>query len=359
MKKINIEHMLDWLHVRGQLKKRDQAQAFLLSQNTLFEPNSRLSVFIQLFPSLIAFFFIGMTLIYYWVSYPSFHSITTLYLGIIGISIGLLLEYKKKQYLHMLSFPTLLVGKLLFTLGCIALPLNILDNPSKMTLGIMLVTLITYGIYPHFLDRLLSCIACLGGIFYHCLLAFDAYSNVYYAGYFFSLLILISFLFTWPKKTYALEPLSYAALCMLGVSALFLNPFPLFNQYTNYWTVHLLYFQYSACLLNIFLFIYLSGGFAQLYRLHLFYACVGLFILSTVASTSILIAIALLVFGYGKHIKTISVLGGILFSISIIEYYYSMPASFLYKSIFSIGIGMFLLGIRIVVQYEHWDKKGA
>ena len=106
----------------------------------------------------------------------------------------------------------------------------------------------------------------------------------------------------------------------------------------------------------IALFAWVAKGRNKLKTEPLLLACIGALLLGIISAPSILFAIALMVLGYAKHEKKLTIIGGLLMPVFLFYYYYNLEVSLLVKSLILIGSGMVLLVGSFYMQYKGWSK---
>ena len=205
------------------------------------------------------------------------------------------------------------------------------------------------------IDRFLSSLLCFVSILMNFLIQFN--SDIPFFIYFIYLIALVGFLICWRHKTAKWNPLMYAAIIALCFCVFFISStfYPAIANIPPVWKIPLIYFDLIMGFALCLLFLYFAGGFNNLYELNILTACIAIMILACVANAGILLSIGLMVLGYGKHLKSITILGAIFLCLFLIEYYYSLSTTLSYKATLLIATGLVLLLGRFVMKYEHWD----
>jgi uncharacterized membrane protein len=85
------------------------------------------------------------------------------------------------------------------------------------------------------------------------------------------------------------------------------------------------------------------------------FSCISLLLLSIITTNGILLSIGLLMLGYAKHERVLSVLGSVFLGLFLIYYYYSLPYTLDYKAAILVVSGCALLASRWVIKLMKWD----
>jgi len=248
----------------------------------------------------------------------------------------------KHSFLIQASFASMVVGKTLFIFGIG----NNLDFRWGITLGLLIVTGITYHIYRMSIDRFLSSFALLFSILVNIFWDRDGSSSreLLLNGFFLFQFAGAAIMLVYSKIKCDYIPLSYAFTFSLCASILFLISSAFINIVLT-------------CGL-ITLFGWAAGGIEKLKTAPLLLASICAVLLGFISAPGILLTIILMVLGYAKHDKLLIIVGALLMPIFLFLYYYNLDISLLKKSGIIIGSGVVLLAGRFYLQRKIWNERG-
>lgn len=358
----SIQNLLDWLDVKGLLKNRNHAEAYLLcDQNAPYVP-----LYIHVLMGFGAFMgcsFISSLL--FAMNVLSTQNYSYLITGLIFIILALVCYYPfryARALLHSFSTQSalifMLIGKIFFVVGSFYAfqDTQSIDNLWVITISLFIITLATYFIFPNIVDRFISCLATLLSLLFNLLNEFN--NNIPLFIIFILSLAILYGLYIWRDRPKAWDPLvivSVIFICFMSIflSSYFLSYVPLQDPF---WKVPLLAFNLILAVFLIALCFHFSGKLSTFFELPILFACVSIIILSLISNNGVMWSIGLLMLGYGKHHRGLITFGIIFLILFLIEYYYSLQLTLQYKSFLLIGSGVFLLMIRSIMKYLNWEK---
>lgn len=221
-----------------------------------------------------------------------------------------------------------------------------------ITFSLLIVSLPTYFLFPHALYRWLSILALLISILYN--MSFHSVNNLFSFIFFLSELTLIYFLLVGKNVASFLKPFHYALIVSLLLHSLVLTLVPITPTQL---IVPIMGFNAALVIFLIALFLHLAPSPSSLQRLDLLAGGICLLLLTFIATPGILLALALLLIGYGFHERAFIILGVISLVLFVGFYYYILSVNLLHKSIILIANGGVLLIARFIMHWQKWDKK--
>ena len=240
----------------------------------------------------------------------------------------------KQSFFIQSSLAFIVVGQLLLFIAVTSL----LDSFWTAIFVLVILTSITYYFYHLSVDRFLSSFGLLLFVWT------DLFGNdqtLLFNGFFLVQLVVAGLLLTDSKVKNDYIPLAYALVFSLSINVLFVESFVV---------------NIFVAIGLIALFAWVAEGRNKLKTQPLLLACIGALLLGIISAPSILFAIALMVLGYAKHEKKLTIIGGLLMPVFLFYYYYNLEVSLLVKSLILIGSGMVLLVGRFYMQYKGWSK---
>ncbi len=363
MKSYSVQSILDWLETKDLLKNRKQAEAYVLSHSNI----DRLPIYIHLLMGIGAIIgcwcVIGLLIATHIIDYKN--EISLLSSGAISIIIALVFYYTMRYKTALIqsfglqcALILMVAGKVLFVLGFSELtkyqylPLS---EDWMWTLGIFIVTVPMYFCFPIQLDRFVSCLALLGSILFNTLALYQFNLNFFL--YFLVLILSTGLLFSWRNKTLSWSPLGYAVVIVLYACTLHLSTIlnaDLILQHQKL-MIPVMYFKISLGVALVLLCLILNRERSRSIQLSTLAACGGLLLLSFVATPGILVSLGLIILGYAKHEKALTILGGVFLFLFLIYYYYSLPYPLDYKAGVLVATGAVLFAARFIIKSMNWD----
>jgi len=365
MKAYSVQSILDWLSTKGLLTNRAQAEAFILCDENMTKLPAYIHVLMGIGAVLGSFCIIGLLIATKIISFDNEKSL--LISGFSCIVFACILYYFIRHQRTLLnSFGLqcalifMIVGKSLFVVGFYTNFQHLIAPINKdwmITLGILLVTLFTYSIFPLWVDRFLSTLSLLCSLAFNMLFQFD--TTLYFFLFYCALVLCTGFLFLWPKKTLFWNPLSYSCvitLCICAVDLVSSFYGSGLQGKTPSFVLPTLYFNIATGFGLIGLCFILAGRYNRT-QLFMLFACIGLLILSLISNTGILLAIGFLILGYAKHDNVLTILGGLFLALFLIYFYYSLPYTLDYKAGILAGSGIILLASNYILKMMKWDME--
>ncbi|MBS0286810.1 MAG: DUF4401 domain-containing protein [Proteobacteria bacterium] len=356
MKNYSVQSVLDWLETKNYLTQRRFAEAYVLSHANM----TKLPLYVHFLMGVGAMLGFICVMGFLFTTIIHYDDIVSLFsVGFISMLLALLAYYTCRyktpiwQSLGLQSALILMiVGKVLVVMGFEQLanhsliPLRV---EWAITLGILLVTLPTYVLFPNPIDRFLSSTATLTSLLYNSLFLYS--TNVTFFGYFCLLMFLAGFLFIWRNKSLSWSSLNYALVITLCESVLLL---PFFSD-PSYLKVPSFAFNGVLGIALIFLCLILAQEKRQLFGISTLLACLAVLALAFVSTPGILLALGLLILGYAKHEMALNIIGGAFLCLFLILFYYELPFTLDYKAALLISTGVIMLAIRLFVKLMRWD----
>ena len=263
----------------------------------------------------------------------------------------------KHSFFMQSSFTSMAVGKMLFVFGTG----QVFHSEWGVTLGLLIITAITYPIYRMSIDRFLSSFAVLLSILVNIL--WDQYISgsreFLLNGFFLLQFTAAAILLTYSKIKRDYIPLSYAFAFSLCASILFLA---LYGEFGYWWHKELIHPAFIDVVLTgglVALFAWAAGGIEKLKTEPLLLASVGTVLLGLISAPGILLTIGLMVLGYAKHETLLIIAGALLMPVFLCLYYYNLDISLLEKSGVLIASGIVLLAARLYLKHKGWDAGGG
>jgi len=253
------------------------------------------------------------------------------------------LSYLFNTQLSLISMAT---GKILFTLGILALfdhshKFNFIDFGWLISLTILLCTLVVYPFYNLAIDRFLSIFVLLISMIFNLqqtgyIILMDLFFILQLAG--------LIFLLTNDRLTNTL-PFVYAlvfSLCSLILSMV-LSSNPILSGLLKTNATHVLIINMALTLGLIVSIGYISSHLEKLKSEAFLLAILGAILLGLLSATGISFAFILLILGREKEDRLLSVVGGVFLAIFLFFYYYNLSLTLAYKSAILVGSGVILL----------------
>jgi len=164
-------------------------------------------------------------------------------------------------------------------------------------------------------------------------------------------------LFLWKKEINALKPLNYVFAVGLPATValvVLLNIFEPGHILTPYWPSTAILASGMVCLLVL-----LAGGLDSLKKEWMVLAIAVSCLLGAFTTPGVLVAIGLLVLGYGKGDKILTAVAFIFLPVFLVLFYYALDVSLLNKSYILAGSGMALLLVRWALKQRPWARELA
>lgn len=365
MKAYSVQSILDWLTAKGLLKNRAQAEAFILCHENI----NKLPAYIHVLMGIGAFLgsccIIGLLVATEIISFNDEKSllISGLSCMVFAFILYYILRYQRtllNSFALQAALIFMVVGKILFVTGfakAFQYPVTPINKDWMISFGLLVVTLLTYYIFPLWIDRFLSTLGLLSSLIFNMLYQFD--TTLYFFLFYCGLLLCTGFLFFWPKKTLFWNPFSYSCIIALCLCAIYLVS-PLYGAdfagKSPTFVLPALYFNIASGF-GLILLTFMLAGRHNRTELFILFACVGLLILSLISNVGILLSIGFLILGYAKHEDPLIVLGGIFLALFLIYFYYSLPYTLEYKAGILAASGLVLLASNYVLKIMKWNME--
>ena len=260
----------------------------------------------------------------------------------------------KHSFCLQFSFTMMVLAKTLCVIGV----MNVWPYDWVLPLTILAVTAATYHIYPVAAERLLSVLA----VTLFCLLTVLSTDDIRgYKELVFNSLFLLQFigaavLMTRPNIKAAYKPIADALALSLCFYVLYLIDQ---NQSNIAGRREIISPIFSNVVLAgglLALCAWAAGGIARLKTEALVLTAAGIVLLGVISAPGILLTISLLVLGYAKHEKLMTIMGALFMPLFLWMYYYHMEVSLLQKSAILMGSGVVLLAARFYIQRRGFIK---
>jgi len=258
------------------------------------------------------------------------------------------------SFLMQSSFASMAVGKALFVLGIS----EFLDSGWGATLGLLIITILTYNIYRMSIDRFLSSFAVLFSFLANILwnedvggsreLLLNSFFLLQFAG--------TAILLTHGKIKRDYIPLSYAFAFSLCATVLFLASYTKFSYWMHQEHIHPMFINIVLACGLVALFGWVAGSKEKLKTKPLILASAGAVLLGFISAPGIVLALGFMILGYAKHEELLTIAGTLLLPVFLWLYYYNLDISLLGKSAVLIGSGAVLLAGHFYLKHKGWDK---
>lgn len=277
------------------------------------------------------------------------------------IAIGSLLTFSAlttKDY-QTLNIVQLLMGKIILSIAWDPL----FDNFWNFTLGLLLSTIISYPLYPSYLERFLSSLSVLISV--SIAICIHHRNDIDQLSYLFSLyflfqLIVFLFLLISPTTKHRHSPILYAlsiSLCILILGHFILNHTPNLNYFFKISTISSHSITEFALVFGLIaLIISINYTRKQLKTISTALGCFGAILLGILSVKGALLSLIFIIGGRYKRQKMLTLIGINLLPIFLFNYYYDLKTTLLQKSILLIGSGFLLLAGGIYLNLKETDK---
>ena len=351
---VSTQALIDTLAERGVLENAEQTAAFIVSRQQQREMPLYLRVLVGIGAFVASFCFMGFLGVAGIISFDSSNELVFWGLMMIGVAIPLYrASYASTgtlgpSFLVQVSFFAMATGKTLFVLGVAML----LDSGWGVPIASLIVTAATYAFYRMSIDRFLSSLAVLTSLSANLLWndMSDAMQIIWVNLFFAVQLVGVGWLMTNGRIRRAYAPIMYALLASLGfIIAMLANQHDFGQwdgQYIDLWAINGM-----MALSLIGLMSWLAGGAARLRHQPLVLASAGALVLGAVSAPGIVLAICLLVAGYGRHDRLLLISGVVMLPVFLILFYYSLDLNLAYKSAILGASGVLLLCGRVYLQW--------
>jgi hypothetical protein len=361
---INAQQLLQAWQQKKIIEKDNtvKIENFILSQKRI------LPLYLRILIGIGAFFSVNFFISFFYaarlITWDS--SITQIVWGVVFIMFALFMSHVAKykdtvaghSFLIQVSFFAMFLGKVLFVMGSINLLKPAIGDYESAALSLLLITSITYLLYPISIDRFLSPLMTLVLLFITFVTQISYYNTlqVMLNLFFLTQLVLTLFLFINEdiKKKYV--PLSYAIACSLAITTIFFSLQSKIDygwRYQEAYNLGFIKFLMIISLLGILA--YINGGYKNLYKGLCRIIALAIILLGIITQPGILLALCFITLGYARYEKPLSILGMILLAAFLFFYYYNLDVTLLEKASILIGSGMLLLAARGYMVFKRLD----
>lgn len=358
--KFNAANLLEQLSSKGFVIDEEFSD-FVINQHQKKELPLYLRALVGISAFIASLCFIGFLRVTYIISFQHKEGLIIWGLIFIASAIGLQRvaghnNTVKHSFLIQASFASMVIGKTLFLFGID----NILDFRWGITLGLLIVTGITYHIYRMSIDRFLSSFAVLFSILVNIFWDRDGSGSreLILNGFFLFQFAGAAILLVYSKIKCDYIPLSYAFTFSLCASILFLISYTEFDYWGHKELINPAFINIMLTFGLITLFGWTAGGIEKLKTAPLLLASICTVLLGFISVPGILLTIVLMVLGYAKHDELLIITGALFLPIFLFLYYYNLDVSLLKKSGILIGSGVLLLVGRFYLQRKIWNERG-
>jgi len=266
------------------------------------------------------------------------------------------------NFLLQTSFSFMAAGKIAFVIGCLILfEKSVVDIQWLVTGAILFVTILIYPIYPVAFDRTLSSLSSLMAISVSILISYDndvAWQNIWLEAFFLLQIIMVAILCTHKKVTKTLEPLNYAAIIAIYTQVILWTVIPKEARLLQYFTIDFNIIKMILTFALILLIVWVAGNANKLRQEPFIIALLGAIALGIVSSAGIILSILLLILGYAKFDRLITLSGIMLLPVFLFFYYYDLELTLMNKSAILIASGIILLMGYFYLKSRQWHKIG-
>ncbi len=263
----------------------------------------------------------------------------------------------KHSFMMQSSFAFMATGKALFVFALVM----IFESGWAGTLATLAVTVATYHVYRMSIDRFLSTYAVLFSIHINVLWIGDLpASKAIFFNLFVGVELLLAAVLIWSakiKRDYV--PVKYALLFSLCTAASFLASRVEFAFVMDEEVIRPYFTSLLFTIALIATIVWIAGGLSKLKSEAVVLGCLGAVALGVLSAPGVLLAVTLMILGYGKHEKIMIAMGALLLPVFLYHYYYNLDVSLLEKSGVLVGSGLLLLAARFYISFRKWDKEAV
>ncbi|MBS0290766.1 MAG: DUF4401 domain-containing protein [Proteobacteria bacterium] len=358
--------IVDWLEAQGLLKEKAQAQILVSNQA------EKLPIFVSALMGIGALIGSCFLITLISISFIDFNNEVEVFSSsIFFIVLALICYYTLRRAPPLLqslaiqsAFIFMVAGKLLFVFGFAKLTkfnLLPLNEVWMVSLGLGIVTLSFYCIFPLLLDRFLFSFLFLCSILFSVLNESTPFLDYFLLVYFILLIFITFFIFMWRNKSAGWAPLAYALATTLCITALYISSVYVNNSTFHYlWRLsHQLYDKFFNLPLGIALILVclMLAKKSKLLHLSTICACFGIVLLTFTSTPGILVSLGLLIIATAKYERPLFILGCVFLCFFIIDYYYTWQLALNLKSYVLIATGLVMLGGSLIIKRLKWDRE--
>ncbi len=289
------------------------------------------------------------------------HYISYVLAGLALIAIGLFLQRAvsnapplQQTFFLQCSLASLILGKGLFVSG----GMDLAEFDMATTISFLAITVVTYPLSKSFFERSLSVFATFVAF------PFDLLNGFYFDGNPMIASVLLNVFFVFVSVLVALlsfkerlqekyKDIFYAAVFALCVLIYFFTAD--IRPETKSIVIDAVLVKVILVAGLVALIGNIAGNFRVLQRPPLLLASIGIAVLGVFTTPAILLGLGLMILGYARHLRLITVAGIGFLTVSISAYYYNLDTSLLTKSIVLAGSGALILMGRFLMMKKGWD----
>lgn len=264
----------------------------------------------------------------------------------------------KHSFLIQTAFCVMGVGKILFVMGFSEM--FGAHGSWGVTLSTLLVTLATYHVFRMSIDRFLSTLAIFTS------LLINIVGDEHYFGdateiilnlFFLLQIVLAAILLTHGRVKRDYIPLAYANAFSLCITVIYFTVQSKIGAWDHQQNYDLTFVNLSLTLSLIGLIGWAAGSLEKLKTEPLMLAALGAVVLAIISAPGVILSICLMILGYAKHEKLLTLMGILLMPQFIFFYYYNLDLSLMVKSGILVGSGLVLLAGRGYLAIKKLDRE--
>ena len=255
----------------------------------------------------------------------------------------------KQSFLSQCAFATMAGGKVLL----VAALYHIMATNWAIPIGLWIVACATYPIFPLALDRFLWSFACCVSVQINFLTenALLPWQTVSFSGVFFVQMIALAICLIYGNRLRAMKPLFYALTLSLCICVFLV----LAQNFSDFWRsdvqIRPYFIDLILTLSVIAICIWMVGDIDRHKIMPVFISLLGIIALGSMSASGVLFALGLLILGYGRHEKILTILGSLLMPVFLYLYFAQLDLAIWQKSTVLLGCGSLLLAGRFYVSF--------
>lgn len=256
------------------------------------------------------------------------------------------------------SYAVMATGKTMLIIGL----MEMTQQEWVIPFGLILISAVTYVPYKAFLDRMLSPYSAGLAVFLWILFGdeINEYRLLAFNGALLVLTAVVAWLLTRESLKRQYVPLVYSLLLSLITAVFFLALGRDFHalESSGSAAIHPWFASILFSLALVGAMAWLQGGIQALKKEPMVWAVVGVAVLGMTTLPGVLLGMTLMVVGYGKHERVLTLLGTLILPIFLFYYYYNVDITLLEKSGLLMASGALLLLGYGFMRYKGWDQGG-
>lgn len=264
----------------------------------------------------------------------------------------------KHSFLIQTAFCMMGLGKILFVMGFAEIFHSNADVGT--TIATSLVTLATYHVFRMSIDRFLSTLAVFTSLLINIVnkeIYFGNATEIMLNLFFFIQIVLAAFLLTHGKVKRDYIPLAYATVFSLCQTVIYFTVQSKMGAWDHQHIYNLTFVNLLLTVSLIGLIGWAAGSLEKLKTEPLMLASLGAILLGILSAPGVILSICLMVLGYAKHEKLLTLMGILLMPQFIFFYYYNLDISLMVKSGILVGSGLVLLAGRGYLAVKKLDRE--